>query len=74
VLGSRYPLRALETGSNAPHRWQHSTSAEAPWLHRQQIRVSGSRFFIHGGSGGSRTDRDSRYPGASLFELTATES
>jgi len=52
LLGSRCPLRALETGSNAPHHSHCSASAEVRWLHRQQIRVGGSRFFIHGGSGG----------------------
>jgi hypothetical protein len=52
LLGSRYPLRAIETGRNAPEHWHRSASAQVQWLHSQQIRVGGSRFFIHGGSGG----------------------
>ena len=53
LRGSRYPLRAIETGSNAPHSWHRSASAEVrcehrPHKHSRPMR----RLRSHGGSGG----------------------
>ena len=59
----------------ATHHSHCSASAEVRWLHRQhQHSRSMRRLRSHGGSGGCSDGSRFGYPGASLFELTATES